>query len=1107
MEVVQFKLGSFVTLNGSLNHIGMGKIIAHQGNQATVEFFLSISNRRTKTVQASEIQSVAKVATQTRCYVQDGNDQWRMGRIGRKVDNEYEVFFPKGEAKYLPEMQLFVRCLIPIDDPTETLIYKGHETPYFHDRRFSLIQSFVRQRALGRGMSGLLSSRIDLLPHQVEVVRRVLEDPIQRYLLADEVGLGKTVEAGVVLRQYLLDNRTGIAVVIVPPLLIDQWSEELEEKFQVCRFPGRVVVVGHKEIDAVGAIDGVGLVIIDEAHHIAALAASDSAGDKGRFAAFERLCTSVGSLLLLSATPVLSNERDFLAMLHLLDPNLYPLNDVDGFRARVRNRQEVGKLLLSLQEGSPSFAVKSAIRRLRDYFPADAPLARLCDDLQQAVDLTPPDGSARDCAIRSVRVHISETYRLHRRMLRNRRGGVEVAALAGRAAGDGDTPRTLEYDLDERAPRLHELLEEWRDTAAMSVSAGVAIEEDLIRVFRVLYLAAGTWPEALRAVVEARLRPENITSAAAEFAGPDLTHLRDTRLFPGERDVLEGILSILRSPAEDGDRIDLLRQSLEYSREVPRGGRLAPKCVVFTSHSLVCREILRQLRSAFGEGVVAGYHSGMSRPEVEAALTRFRTDSNCFVLVCDRAGEEGRNLQFAERIVHFDLPLDLNRMEQRIGRLDRIGRRMPVKSTIFVGPVVEYSLFGAWYKLLDQGFRVFDRSIASLQFFVEEQLSSLNQVLFRQGASGLIANIQKIRAGITEEQQRLSEQDALDAVDAFEQSAVACFDSISTLENDYAGMESTVHGWVGDALLFDRDADIYYIKKLVHYRPDFDRYKELRTLVPSDWIKQRFNPHLKVPGAFERSVALRIPGTPVLRIGEGFIDETYRYLCWDDRGQAFALWRQELTWSSAEGAEWVGFRFNYVVSTDLGASKEILKNRGLQDSSARAIARRADALFPPLVEVVYLDTDGVPPNDPNLLSILERPYLARDKGGTDHNLANKRLEAIDEAVPGNLWESACRTAREQSVAEALNRGNPALRDRCDTLAAQAERELSTRLAQLRIRAAGRSEIGGTFSLDDLDTEEALNASLVRGIRSPELRLDSVGFIVVSGRPPRFGGTP
>jgi ATP-dependent helicase HepA len=991
----------------------------------------------------------------------------------------------------------------------DTLVFKGHEAPHLHDRRFPLVRSLVQQRSLSRGMSGLLSSRIDLLPHQVEVVRRVLEDPIQRYLLADEVGLGKTVEAGVVLRQFLLDSETGSAVVVVPPLLVDQWSEELEDKFQVSRFaPGRVSVISHDDVGADTLRDNLDFVIIDEAHHIAALAAASSPECGHRFAIFERLCSSADSVLLLSATPALNNERNFLAMLHLLDPIIYSIDDVDGFCAKVRNRQEVGQLLLTLQEGSPSFAVKAAIRRLREYFPADALLGQLCDDLH-ALDVSAPDGNARDIAIRSVRVHMSETYRLHRRMLRNRREGIEVSTLAGRATSQSESPRTLLYDLDERVPRLHELLEEWRDTAAATVitnqgtSIGPTTEEELTTVFRVLYLALGTWPGAFKAIVEARLDPSRHSPDAASFAGSDYESLRRAPMFDGEREILDGILAILSAPAEQGDRIALLRQSLdEYSRSGATGG-IPPKCVVFTSHPFVCSEIVRQLHSAFGDNVVSCYRSGMSRRDVEVELEWFRTERKCFVLICDRAGEEGRNLQFADRVIHFDIPLAPNRMEQRIGRLDRIGRHSAITSTIFLGSECENSLFESWYRVLDQGFQVFDRSIASLQFFVEKQMPALIQSLFRHGAPGLVAAIPAIHEGIANEQQRSSEQDALDAVDASEQSAVACYDSIQELEAGHLEMEAAVQGWVGDALNFIRDQNVYGSERTVRYRPAVDRDGQLRTLVPSYWIRKYFAPHIRTHGAFNRDTALRIPGTPVFRIGEGFIDEMIRHLRWDDRGQAFALWRHEPNWDPTDGAEWVGFRFNYVVSADLQEAKQVLKKgQGLSPSAIRALTRRADTLFPPLVEVVYVSTDGVLITDAELLAVLERPYFAYGSGGTDFNLANEGLEAIEEVVPTELWESTCRTARELSAKEAMNRGIPPLRDRCAALAAQAERELSTRLAQLRVRLAGQA--AGSRALDAFEIEAALNASLVSGIRNPELNLDSVGFIVISGRPPARG---
>ena len=171
--------------------------------------------------------------------------------------------------------------------------------------------------------------------------------------------------------------------------------------------------------------------------------------------------------------------------------------------------------------------------------------------------------------------------------------------------------------------------------------------------------------------------------------------------------------------------------------------------------------LLRPLRGERGRGLPPG----RGRAEVERWLARFRIHPGCFVLVCDRAGEEGRNLQFADRVIHLDLPFSPNRVEQRIGRLDRIGRDRVVRSTIFVGPECEHSLFEAWYQVLDQGFRVFDSSIASLQFFVDERLPELTRAMFRSGIRDSLEQIQAVRSGIGRGGDRIEEQDALDAID------------------------------------------------------------------------------------------------------------------------------------------------------------------------------------------------------------------------------------------------------------------------------------------------------------------------------------------------------
>lgn len=264
---------------------------------------------------------------------------------------------------------------------------------------------------------------------------------------------------------------------------------------------------------------------------------------------------------------------------------------------------------------------------------------------------------------------------------------------------------------------------------------------------------------------------------------------------------------------------------------------------------------------------------------------------------------------------------------------------------------------------------MFDRSIASLQFFVEKELPVLFQRLFMHGATGIIDAIPALEVGIADELERLNEQDALDTVDAFEQNAVECFDSIRRLESLHTRIEAAMNGWAIDALGFIRDARVDSSEKIFRYRLDAGLDGKLRSLVPRYWIS-RFDQHFAKSGTFDREAALLRPGTSIFRIGEGFVDEMSRYLDWDDRGKAFAFWRHEPGWNRNGGVEWIGFRFNYVVSTDLRSARTILEERGFQASAIRALNRRADAHLPPLVEVVYVDTDGWPQRIPGCWQFL-----------------------------------------------------------------------------------------------------------------------------------------
>jgi ATP-dependent helicase HepA len=200
--------------------------------------------------------------------------------------------------------------------------------------------------------------------------------------------------------------------------------------------------------------------------------------------------------------------------------------------------------------------------------------------------------------------------------------------------------------------------------------------------------------------------------------------------------------------------------------------------------------------------------------------------------------------------------------------------------------------------------------------------------------------------------------------------------------------------------------------------------------------------------------------------------------------------------------EWVGFQFNYAIETNLDAARSILTKLGSNTADDQALARRADALFPPMLETIFLDARMCIVEDAALLDILQRPYHSKSGRRRDYNLAKERLPILDEFVDAFEWQDFCRRARRTS--EDLQRKRPEFIDLCEQRAKFAEQKLGNRVDQLRLRRHRLSfleQMADSVLAQEISTESALSQAFLDGIRHPHIRLDSVGFIIISGRPP------
>ncbi len=1092
------------------NDLGVGKVVEFSRTEALIEYFCSVKNRLSKTIPLALLQE-ARLQRQTRCYLwSTTQERWIIGRIYDWDEDKmlYDIDLPDSQSIQADETEIYVRCNIPIADPIDILAVKGHETPYFHDRRLAFVQSAIAQRAVSRGMTGLISANIDLYPHQVEVVRRVLEDPIGRYLLADEVGLGKTVEAGTILRQYLLDEPSGRAVVLVPKYLLEQWRDELENKFYLSHFADRVQLVSLSEINQVSRNANLDFLIVDEAHHVAAMANSGDRGQKQCFEICQTLAHKSKNLLLLSGMSAIGHEQDFLTMLHLLDPTTYRLDDLANFKEQVQNRQEIGRVLLDFREGAKPVVLKPKLAEIRTLFATDDYLIGLADELESCLETE----KATECdrLIRTIRTHIGDTYRLYRRMLRNQRDAVEDVIF------DRDAIPKVEYDLnDEQWSEIHTILEKWRTLAPQKTAYQ--------RIFLLFFRTSGTWLNVLERIVKARLQKKSTAELDREFGSKYMGMVTQTALFSGESAILESLLNAIEKPQEGADRLSLLRIAVirflgvtlkippEYHSKPrdllsriqqqikrPLPGDKFPKIVIFTSFTETCKAIADNLSKILGKNAIASHETSKSATDVEANLRRFKNEQNCFVLVCDRSAEEGLNLQFADWFIHFDLPWFPNQLEQRLGRVDRIGSKMGLQFCLFAGPDLPDSPHEAWYQVLKDGFGIFNKSIASLQFYVEQKLPQLEEKLFVEGAKGLAIQIQSIKAEIEQEKIKIKEQQVLDEIDLLDETASQYFESLDDCDAKHKEMQRATEGWVCQALNF-KQVEHPTISGLMRYQPS------QKTLIPSNDLRTRLIPYCQQYGSYNRRVAHQNSDVALYRIGEGLIDALGSYIRWDDRGQAFALWRHDESWDAEEGKEWFGLQFNYSIQTDLQPASQVLQAQNIENYNLKALQRRADALFIPAFETVFVDARNesmLLVEDGELLKILQRPYKGKGGPNRDYNLSKNRTVLLDNFVDALEWDDFCQRGRVTS--EELLRGRGDFVEMCDRSAVSAAIQLENRVNQLQLRLNRLSQseqLLESVLADEISTESVLSQAVLAGIRQPRLTLESVGFIVISGRVP------
>ncbi|MEB3196351.1 MAG: helix-turn-helix domain-containing protein [Candidatus Sericytochromatia bacterium] len=299
---------------------GVGQVAGVQGSRVEVRYMAALDVEWTHFHDLRHVVRV-RLAAGTPCLIPDeGQRGWRAGWIRAWREDAYEVAAPEGGLERLEESNLRVLCARLMDRPQQLLALRGHGNPLATERRRELVRQLVAWRGSSRGLWGLLSAKVPLEPHHVEIVRRVLEDPVPRYWLADADWTDRAFEAAAVIRQHCLEEARTQVVLLAPEGLLARWRALLMGPFRLESLVDRLLLHALEQPLAPAMLRDCTLLVLDEP--LTLLEASErEGGGRHDFERLRQLAHQVPGLLLMEARAQEVGDSASQALLHLLDPS------------------------------------------------------------------------------------------------------------------------------------------------------------------------------------------------------------------------------------------------------------------------------------------------------------------------------------------------------------------------------------------------------------------------------------------------------------------------------------------------------------------------------------------------------------------------------------------------------------------------------------------------------------------------------------------------------------------------------------------------------------------------------------------------------------------
>jgi superfamily II DNA or RNA helicase len=574
---------------------------------------------------------------------------------------------------------------------------------YAHDRQFAVSLSGIRT-----------------LPHQIEAVyQKMLPQPCLRFLLADDPGAGKTIMAGLLIKELKLREAIDRVLILCPAPLTIQWQDEMQRWFGET-FDIIFAAVDQQQLSnpwqrsnqVIASLDYAkqddvreriwqqrwDLLIIDEAHKCSARTGSASGGrvpsviTTKRYELATKLTAQSEHVLLLTATPHHGDEDKFAHFLRLLDPDLFPEPHRLGKQA-----SEIRNDLFRLGEDCPW-----ALRRLKEDLK-DMDGARLFPD-RHAVTV-PFTLNAEEFALyKEVTAYINE-------FIPQQSGQRSTSAALARTVFQrrlASSACAIHESLKRRLQKQSELLQELEALSPSQRSRRLAMLQGRL--------------------ADAEQEEDDLDEGDRDVLVDQFTAAEELDQLRAEIAALKELVEQARRVREAAtdSKLQALRQCLDRSQFAElKDGR--GKLLVFTEH----RDTLNYIRSHLGRWgyTTCEIHGGMNPHERKRAQETFRT--GCQICVATEAAGEGINLQFCHLIINYDMPWNPTRLEQRLGRIHRIGQRDDCYAFNFVATNSEAGdsiVEGRILQRLLEKLEVMKRSLEGRVFDVIGEILSLNDI-------------------------------------------------------------------------------------------------------------------------------------------------------------------------------------------------------------------------------------------------------------------------------------------------------------------------------------------------------------------------------------------